>query len=95
MKIGGHNYLIKIAKLDDDKLAECDYDNATIFISNAIKIQTIKESALLHEILHACNSTFGQEGLEHGIIDSLAEQLYQALKDNKLLNQKEINNLLK
>lgn len=95
MKIGGHNYLIKIGKLDEDKLAECDYDNAVIFISNAIRIQTIKESALIHEMLHACNSTFGQEGLEHGILDSLAEQLYQALKDNNLLNQKELDKLLK
>lgn len=94
MKIGGHNYLIKIGKLDD-KLAECDYDSATVYISNTIKIQTIKESALIHEILHACNSTFGQEGIEHALLDSLAEQVYQVFKDNNLLNQKEFDKLLK
>lgn len=95
LKIGGHLYKVVLKNLDkENELASCDYNKATISIDKNIVIQSIKESALIHEILHACNSTFGYDGVEHGLLDSLAEQLYQVLKDNDLLNQKTLDKLL-
>lgn len=41
---------------------------------------------LIHEILHVCNNTFGADdnSHDHMLLDSIAEQLYQVLTDNKL-----------
>lgn len=47
--------------------------------------QSQKESTLIHEIIHICNTEVGSEN-HHALISSLAEQLYQVLKDNKLLS---------
>ena len=96
IKVGGHEYTVVVKPIDKDgDLASCDYNTATITIDQTITVQTIRESAFLHEIMHACNSTFGYEGIEHGLLDSLAEQLYQVLKDNNLLNQHALDRILK
>lgn len=43
-------------------------------------MDTQRESTLFHEIFHVLNSE-----LDHVILDGLAEQLYQVLKDNRML----------
>ncbi len=95
LKIGGHQYTINVASMPEDELGACDYNKATITIDSNITEQSIKESTLIHEILHACNSTFWHSGIEHGLLDSISEQLYQVLKDNNMLNQTTFDRILK
>lgn len=94
LKIGGHNYKLISAKLGDNELGETNYNTATITIDSTITEQSIKEATLFHEFVHTCNSTFGYEGMEHAYVDSLAEQLYQIFKDNGLLNEERLYELL-
>lgn len=84
LKIGGINYEVKIA----NEWPDHDYDDGEIFndrkVGNVIYIrEDLSDEArmitLIHEILHACNST-----MNHEFIDSLSEQIYQVLKDNKM-----------
>ena len=78
LKIGGHVYTL-IFSGDLKDLGETIYNDRIIKIAKAHR--TIQESTLIHELLHTINSQ-----LEHTLLDSLAEQIYQVLKDNKLLN---------
>jgi hypothetical protein len=82
LKIGGHTYKVKIAldwreRADADGM--CDNSSNTLFIYEKLS-QSAKETTLIHEVLHAMNSTMSHESL-----DSLAEQLYQVLADNRML----------
>lgn len=81
IKIGGHVYKIRYAE-DLDDAAAIDNDKSEILIRKQLN-KTQQESALIHEIFHAMNSS--TEDRHHGLIDSLAEQFYQVMKDNKLL----------
>ena len=47
--------------------------------------QTHKEATLIHEIFHVMNSTIGVSKVGHSLLDSLSEQFYQVLHDNKML----------
>ena len=81
VKIGGH--ILKVRELefaDDENLCA---DNS--YVQNEIRInkklpQSQKEATLIHEAMHTMNTT-----MEHCLLDSLSEQLYQFLKDNNLL----------
>lgn len=83
LKVGGH--IIKV-----DSTSELPGEDGSFSSrENMIRIckllpQSQKEMTLIHEILHSLNSTFHQ-GDKHTILDSLAEQLYQVLSDNKML----------
>lgn len=63
--------------IDDNGQANTDLNE--ILIRKQIT-QSQKEATLLHEAMHFCNTT-----IKHDLLDSLAEQLYQILSDNKLL----------
>ncbi len=82
VKIGGHIYSIDFKNLEDD-VGQCDTANLKITIEKDAK-QSIKESTLLHEAVHAMNPTF-DDGDRHALMDSLTEQIYQFLKDNNFL----------
>lgn len=84
LKIGGHIWKVKVEKLPEDDLGSTDWNTLTITISNELPTD-LQHSALLHEIFHACNSTLGSTDMGHALLDSLAEQLYQVLSDNKML----------
>ena len=71
LKIGGHQIKVLIKPMWKGG------DNE-IWIKAELS-DTQMESTLVHEILHGINST-----LDHVVLDSLSEQLYQVLKDNKL-----------
>lgn len=83
LNIGGHLVKIEIEEMDD--MSGCWLNE-----SNTIKIckslsQSQKESTLIHEILHVLNSELDGREIGHMLLDSLANQLYQVLADNKLL----------
>ena len=85
LKIGGIMYKVIIAENwfeDEGADGETFYDDKngnTIYIRKSLT-QEAKEVTLIHESLHAMNSV-----MNHEFLDSLAEQLYQMLQDNKLL----------
>ena len=83
LKIGGH--VVKIVEVSKEEAIEKDYCGETSYQEDIIRLdssmsQTWKESSLIHEILHNLNTT-----MNHEFLDSLAEQIYQVLKDNNLL----------
>jgi hypothetical protein len=81
LKIGAHVYEVVVAK----DLFEGTTCGIQLRKDNKIGINaelpvSHQGATLLHEILHAINSE-----LDHTILDSLAEQLYQVLSDNRML----------
>jgi len=82
LKIGAHT--IKIVQKDhwegsDEESGRFDNESLEIWIKSSLA-PTVKEATLIHEILHAINSE-----LNHTVLDSFSEQLYQVLHDNKML----------
>lgn len=87
LKIGGHWVNVVLDEHMPEGLdAEYQSDKLLIRI-DAHNPQSIKESSLIHEIMHVLNGTFDSDTLGHSLLDSLSEQLYQVLKDNNLLNE--------
>lgn len=83
LKIGGHQFTVKEVK-DYGAMGSTETRKNLITICEDAP-QTQKESTLLHEIFHCINTTFGSDMVSHSLLDSFSEQLYQVLKDNKLL----------
>lgn len=83
LKIGGH--VIKIVR--DLELpgenGNADTEKNQINICKNLP-QSQKESTLIHEIFHFLNTTMDGD-IGHMLMDSLSEQFYQVLKDNKML----------
>lgn len=81
LKIGGHTIkvIIEKRKLETTAWAHADKGKNEIVLDGGLP-QSQMESTLIHEILHLINNP-----LDHALLDSLAEQLYQVLKDNNLL----------
>lgn len=86
LKIGGH--VISIIESADEKNAgEYDIYKNTISLGKNLP-QSQKEATLIHEIFHALNTTLdGGHNFSHALLDSLSEQFYQVLTDNKLLDE--------
>jgi Zn-dependent peptidase ImmA (M78 family) len=80
VKIGAHT--IRVRYVDTmEEFGSADWNTGEILINSNMP-QSLQESTLIHEMIHFMNST-----LDHELLDSLAEQLYQALKENNLLNE--------
>lgn len=83
IKVGGHEYSVNVIPtwdtFEDGDYGETNPRTGMIYIDSDL-IQTEQESAFFHEIFHIINKT-----LNHELLDSLSEQLYQVLADNKLL----------
>ncbi len=84
LKIGGHTYSVSIVKpseVSDDKSAcgATTYSRGVIEL-NANRMKSHIEQTLFHEVFHVLNSE-----LHHALLDSLAQQIYQVLSDNKML----------
>lgn len=77
LKIGAHTYKVLVKELDVN-FGQVDREKNIISISDKLP-QNQQEVTLIHEILHALNNE-----LDHTFLDSLAEQFYQVIKDNKL-----------
>lgn len=83
LKIGGHTF--KVSEVELNSLGECDSTKNTIKIMKGIP-ESQKVATLIHEIFHAINTTFSHgHNFSHSLLDSLSEQFYQVLSDNKLL----------
>ena len=85
LKIGGHSYKIELVKEGELAKNDCgslSRENNKIYIDTKLS-DSNRTVTLIHEILHAVNNE-----LSESFVDGLAEQLYQVLKDNKLLNKK-------
>lgn len=85
VKIGGMTYEVRIT----NEWPNHDFDDGEMFndkkVGNVIFIREdlSKEAqiiTLIHEALHGMNTT-----MNHEFLDSLSEQLYQFLSDNRLL----------
>lgn len=86
VKIGGVTYKVVIADHwfeSDGSDGEVFYDqrNGNVIYIRSDLSQEAKEVTFLHEALHCMNSC-----IDHNFLDSFSEQLYQFLKDNKLIN---------
>lgn len=68
--------------MDEDTYGEFDQTTDTISLNENLSASQTG-ATLLHEILHVCNSELG-DGINHIISESLAQQLFQVLKDNPL-----------
>jgi len=88
VKIGGHTFKVEVSDLEDGDCGEINYTNGVISISSNIN-SSLQQSTLLHEAIHGMNAT-----MNHEFLDSLAEQIFQFLKDNKLWNEEQAKKLL-
>lgn len=84
LKIGGHTYTIHIVHpptlCADEAPCGVNSNERGVIELNAKLMTSEQEVTLFHEILHVMNSE-----LDHVLLDSLAQQLYQVLADNDLL----------
>ena len=91
IKIGGHQYEIKVIDGDVSGMSEaglCYRNNHIIFINKAdFMDESAKNVTLFHEIIEAINYNYELK-LPHQAITILAETIYQVLIDNKLLNKR-------
>ena len=85
LKIGGHKVKLIFKELVGSS-GEYDTVAGTITIDPNYS-RSIQGATFIHELLHAINSTLDEIPMGHALLDSLAEQIYQALSDNKLLNE--------
>lgn len=87
LRIGGHTIKVFLREIEDDStVAEYKIHEGTITIDKRLP-QSQQEVALIHEIFHVLNSQFDEDKHYewHVILESLSQQFYQVLKDNKLL----------
>jgi hypothetical protein len=91
LKIGGHIYTVKhrdrFREDGVEKTGSCLSVHTTLWIDNNPS-KSQQESTLIHEILEALNNE-NELNLTHQQISTLECGLYQVLKDNRLLNEKE------
>ena len=84
LKIGAHTYTVHLVTPPtlsaDESPSGINSNQRGIIEIDARLIDTEKGVTLFHEILHVMNSE-----LDHVVLDSLAQQLYQVLHDNNLL----------
>jgi hypothetical protein len=81
LKIGGHRVRVRLTP-DLDDSGQVDRDKNEILLRLDLARSQL-EATLFHEIFHHLNSSL--EDTHHGLLDSLAEQVYQVLSDNKML----------
>jgi hypothetical protein len=88
LKIGATVYEVVRQSSDangEKHLGYCNTGLAKIWIDSTAK-QQVQESSLIHEILEAAKGGYCLE-LEHQTLGTLAEVLYQVLRDNGMLRE--------
>mgnify|MGYP001561897220 CR=1 FL=1 len=81
VKIGGHILKVRLAEFaDDDTLCGENTPTDGEIVINKKLPQSQIEATFIHEAMHTMNTT-----IDHVLLDSLSEQIYQFLKDNKLI----------
>ena len=84
VKIGGHIYKVifqKTTDLADNDCGKTDRVKGIIAIDKDL-IQSEKEETFFHELVHIINTEY-----EETEVDFLAQAIYGALKNNKLLKE--------
>lgn len=77
IRLGGRTIKVRFAQMEH--YGEASYDKGEIVLKKGMP-RDAKEATFFHECFHHMNTT-----VSHSTLDSLAEQTYQMLKDNKLL----------
>lgn len=84
IKIGGHKYKIILDNgkrmVDEAINGEVNYRKQQIFI-NATRPDSQKQEALIHEILHCADRTYGAGNISETTLGSLSEGLNQAFNE--------------
>lgn len=84
VKIGGHMFKIVFKELEDDN-GSLDWRTNTITIDSKLPLNH-QWATLIHEAFHGFNTTMDtQNDFGHALLDSLSEQFYAFLVDNKIL----------
>lgn len=84
VKIGGHTFKIVFKELEDDN-GSLDWRTNTITIDSKLPLNH-QWATLVHEAMHCFNTTLDtQNDFGHALLDSLSEQFYAFLVDNKIL----------
>lgn len=78
IKIGAHTYKIRYSD-DIPDIAQIDRTKNEILLHPKYP-KDQQEAALFHEILHGINNE-----LDHSLLDSLAEQMYQSLRESGII----------
>lgn len=85
IKIGAHLITVKMdPSMHEGSMGYSEYANNIICLNPKLPQSQI-EATFIHEIFHFMNTTFSSNEDGHRLLDSLSEQFYQVLKDNKLL----------
>lgn len=84
IKIVGHIVNIDCSQELEGFNGQSNISENKIQISKNIT-QSQKEATVIHEIFHFLNTTFGADRFGRASQDSLSEQFYQVLADNKML----------
>ena len=84
IKIGGHIVKVSCKEKLENLNGDFNWETNTIRIDKSLP-QSQKESTLIHEIFHVLNTTLDEIPLGHALLDSLSEQFYQVLSDNKMI----------
>lgn len=80
LKIGGHKFKVVLRDYDDStSCGETNYEEGIIYLNKCLP-KTMLTATIIHEAMHVMNTT-----LEHQLLDSLSEQLFQFLHDNNML----------
>lgn len=82
IKVGAHTIKIVFCELPDGTDGEFTTEDNTIKIDSRLA-PSQKQVTLIHEIFHALNSQFDEDPY-HALMESLAQQWFQVLRDNKL-----------
>lgn len=79
LKVGSHTVLVRYLEMDE-KNGTTDEVGAHITITLDPRLPRSRmEAVFIHEILHVLNTT-----MDHALLASLAEQLYQVFNENKM-----------
>lgn len=78
LAIGGRKIKVKFVEMEKGCVGKADFENGLILIKKDMK-RSAQEATFVHEMFHHMNTT-----MQHSVLDSLAEQTYQAFKVNKL-----------
>lgn len=86
IKVGGHTYKIipdyNFKAIGNDLDGTCNHYTYEIRISERFNnLVEARETTLIHELLHAISIVYNC-GLNEGQVTSLAEGLFQVMKDN-------------
>lgn len=84
LKIGGHNVKVILKDLGGNLDGESNTHDNTISIEEKMPASQ-KGATLIHEALHLMNATWSATREGHIFLESLSQQMYQFLSDNKLL----------